>query len=190
MAAPSPYPIPITLGVIRPRMARLAGEVADGVCIDSMHSLGYTQDVLLPQIEAGLAAAGRTRASFDVSVAVICAVADTLQEARDLARRTIAWYLLTPYLRDVLAHHGFAAEYDRGARALAQGDAEAAQREIHDEIVEAIAVVGTPQSFREKLSRYDGVVDWLRLSPPHGNPIAVVREQAVRPIAAATGRGA
>ena len=186
MASPSPYPIPITLGVIRPRMARLAGEVADGVCIDSMHTPGYAQDVLLPRIEEGLAASGRSRAAFDVSVAVICAVADSLQEARDLARRTIAWYLLTPYLRDVLAHHGFADEYDRGARALARGGVDEAQREIHDEIVETIAVVGTPETFRDKLSRYNGVVDWVRLSPPHGNPVPVVREQAVRLIEAAT----
>ena len=186
MGPPSPYRIPITLGVIRPRMARLAGEIADGVCIDSMHTLGYAQDVLLPRIDAGLAASGKSRDDFDVSAAVICAVADSLQEARDLARRTISWYLVTPYLRDVLAHHGFADEYDRGARALARGGVEMAQREIHDEIVETIAVVGTPESFREKLARYDGVVDWVRLSPPHGNPIPVVREQALRLIDAAT----
>lgn len=188
MAQPSPYRIPITLGVIRPRMAYLAGEVADGVCIDSMHSLGYAQDVLLPQIEAGRKAAGRMGEPFDISVAVICAVGDTLQQARDLARRTISWYFLTPYIRDVLAHHGFADEYDRGARALADGGVDAAQREIHDEIVETIAVVGTPDTFRDKLSRYDGVVDWVRLSPPHGNPVNVVREQAVRLIEAARGR--
>jgi probable F420-dependent oxidoreductase len=186
MDQPSPHKIPITLGVIRPRMSYLAGEVADGVCIDSMHSLGYAQDVLLPQIEAGRVAAGRTGDPFDVSVAVICAVGDTLQEARDLARRTISWYLLTPYLRDVLAHHGFAEEYDKGSRALAEGGVDAAQHHIHDEIVETIAVVGTRDTFREKLSRYDGVMDWVRLSPPHGNPVSVVREQALRLVEAAT----
>lgn len=189
MDVPAPEPVPITIGVIRPRMARMAGEFCDGVCIDSMHSLGYTKDVLLPEIEAGLAAAGRSRATFDISVATICAVADTEEQARDLARRTIAWYLVTPYLRDVMAHHGFAAEYDRGAAALRSGGVDAAQHEIHDEIVETIAVVGTPDSFREKLLRYDGgVVDWVRLSPSHGNPIPVVREQAIRLIEAATGR--
>lgn len=178
--------IRITLGVIRPLMARLAGELCDGVCIDSMHSLGYTKDVLLPEIEKGWARGGRGREGFDISVAVICGIGDTEQEARDLARRTISWYLLTPYLRDVLEHHGFAAEYEAGAKALRDGGVDAAQQHMHDEIVDTIALTGTPSSFKEKLSRYDGVVDWVRLSPPHGNPVEVVREQAVRLIEAAT----
>lgn len=188
MDAPFPGKIRITLGVIRPQMARLAGETCDGVCIDSMHSLGYTKDVLLPAIEQGWAKAGRGRAGFDISAAVICGIGDTEAEARDLARRTISWYLLTPYLRDVLAHHGFEAEYEAGARALQEGGVDAAQRHMHDEIVDTIALTGTRESFREKLSRYDGVVDWVRLSPPHGNPVEVVKAQAVKLIEAASGR--
>lgn len=181
MAPPTGHRIPVTLGVIGPQMTRLAGEIADGVCIDSMHTVPWTRDVLLPRLEEGLARAHRRRADFSVGVALISAVADDVAEARDLARRTIGFYLVTPYLRDVLAHHGFADDYDRGAAALARGDLDGAAAAMHDEIVDAIAVVGTPEEVRQKLhERYDGLVDWVRVSPPHGNPTEVVREQGIR----------
>ena len=86
----------------------------------------------------------------------------------------------------MLAHHGFADDYDRGAAALARGDIDGAAAAMHDEIVETIAVVGTPAEVREKLrDRYEGLVDWVRLSPPHGNPTEVVREQGLQLIDAA-----
>jgi probable F420-dependent oxidoreductase len=181
---PSEQRIPITLGVIRPRMSRLAGEIADGVCLDSMNSVEWTRDVLWPQLSAGLAASGRPRSAFEAGTAVISAIADDPREARDMARRTIAFYLITPYLKDVMTHHGCADAYDRGLAALERGDREAAARAIPDEIVEAIAVTGTPDEYREKLRRYVGVVDWVRLSPAHANPLPVVIDQARRIVAA------
>jgi alkanesulfonate monooxygenase SsuD/methylene tetrahydromethanopterin reductase-like flavin-dependent oxidoreductase (luciferase family) len=178
--ASPPYAVPITLGVIRPRMSELAGEIADGVIIDSPHSTGWIRDRLWPRFEAGLAASGRPRESFDVGVGVICAVDDDPARARDLARRTIAFYLMTPYLRDVLEHHGFGAECDEGVRALELGDRGAAARAITDEIVETIAVAGPPEEFRAQLRRYDGLVDWVRLNPPHAAAGEVTREQTLR----------
>lgn len=185
LAPPTVHRIPITLGVIGPQMAKLAGEIADGVCIDSMHSVPWTRDVLLPRLEEGLARSGRPRSQFSLGAAVICAVDDDPSEARDMARRAIGFYLVTPYLRDVLAFHGFGDEYDRGASALARGDLDGAAAAMHDEIVEAVAVAGTPEEVRQKLhDRYDGLLDWVRLSPPHGNPTEVVCEQGARLIEA------
>ena len=182
---PTAHPIPITIGVIRPRMSRLAGEVADGVCLDSMNSVAWTTDVLWPEMSAGLAASGRPRSAFEAGTNEISAIDDDPRVARDLARRTIAFYLITPYLRDVMAHHGASAAYERGREALERGDREAAARAIPDEVVEAIAVTaGSAEEYREKLRRWAGVVDWLRLSPAHANPLPDVIEQAKRIIAA------
>ena len=69
LAPPTPHRIPITLGVIRPMMTRLAGEIADGVQIDSMHSVQWTKDVMLPKIDEGLARGGRSRSDFELGVA-------------------------------------------------------------------------------------------------------------------------
>ncbi len=187
---PTQHRIPITLGVIRPKMSRLAGEIADGVCLDSMHSVEWMRDVLLPQMEAGLAASGRTRADFEIGAAVISAIADDPREALDMARRTIAFYLITPYLRDVMAHHDASAAYDRGVEALRRGDREAAFRAIPDEVVEAIAVTGTPEQYIEKLRRYVGVADWVRLSPAHSNPLPVIIAQAKRIVETVAAAGA
>jgi probable F420-dependent oxidoreductase len=180
LAPPTGYRIPITLGVIRPQMSRLAGEIADGVVVDSMQSIPWIRDVLLPRFEEGLRRSGRTRGEFELGAAAICAVAEDRATARDLARGTIAFYLVTPYLRDVLEHHGFADAYDRGRAALERGDREAAVAAMHDGVVDAIAVTGTPDDVREQVSRFEGVVDWLRITPPHGNSIPVLVEQARR----------
>lgn len=166
----SEHRIPINLGVIRPKMTELAGEIADGVCIDSMHSIDYTRAKLIPAIESGLRTSGRTRRDFSIGAAVICAIAETNEAALNMARRTIGWYLVAPYLRDVLSHHGFADEFDRALEAFHSGGIDAAVKKIPDEIVEAIALVGTPKEFMEKIQRYDGVFDWIRLSAPLGNP--------------------
>ena len=166
----SEHRIPITLGVIRPKMTQLAAEIAEGVCIDSMHSIDYARAKLIPAIETGLETSGRSRQDFSIGAAVICAIGGTESEARDMARRTIGWYLVAPYLRDVLAHHGFSEAYDRGLAAFRSGGIDAAVKNIPDEVVESIALVGTPKQFAEKIQRYHGVFDWIRLSAPLGNP--------------------
>lgn len=181
----SRHRIPITLGVIRPKMTELAAEIADGVCIDSMHSIDYASSILIPAIESGLQSSGRKRADFSIGAAVICAIGETLEEARDMARRTIGWYLVAPYLRDVLAYHGFSEAFDRGLAAFRSGGIDAAVAEIPDDIVEAIALVGTPTQFAEKIERYEGIFDWIRLSAPLGNPKPVFIDQTQRLVEAA-----
>lgn len=184
---PTQHRVPITIGVIRPKMSYLAGEVADGVCLDSMNSVEWTRDILWPAMSAGLAASGRPRSAFECGTNVITAIDDDTALARDMARRTIAFYLITPYLRDVMAHHGAEAHYDRGRALMEAGDREAAARAIPDEVVDAIAVTGTADEVRDKLRRWVGVADWVRLSPAHANPLPVVIEQAKRIVACAAG---
>lgn len=183
LQAPSPHRIPISIGVIRPKMSQLAGEIADGVCLDSMNSVEWTRDILWPAMDAGLAASGRSRSAFEAGTNVISAIDDDPAVARDMARRTIAFYLITPYLKDVMTHHDAAAAYERGREALERGDREAAARAIPDEVVDAIACTGTPDEYLEKLRRWAGVVDWIRLSPAHANPLPVVIDQAKRIVA-------
>ena len=179
LAPPTRHPIPITIGSIRRRMSRLAGEIADGVVLDSMCTPAWARDVLWPEFERGFAAAGRGPRVLRGRLRRHLRPRSGPERARDWARRTIAFYLITPYLRDVLEHHGLAAAYDRGKSHLARGDVEAAARELPDEIVEEMAIVATdPAELQEALRRYEGIVDWVRLSPPHANPIPVIVAQA------------
>ncbi len=43
-----------------------------------------------------------------------------------------------------------------------------------------MCIAGTPQQVRDKLRRYEGIVDWPCLMPPLGLPPEVSREQVRR----------
>ncbi len=160
---PAHGPIPLYLAGNRPRMIELAGEVADGAIFAFLHSAEWLREVGLPTVERGLARAGRSRSSFDVGHIVFCAVAGSEAEAYDLLRPGLAFHF--PRFRDILADHGFADEL-HGA--------------VSDRAVEAMCIAGTPQQVRDKLRRYEGIVDWPCLMPPLGLPPAVSREQVRR----------
>lgn len=67
IVAPAPQPRPpIILAAIRPRMARLAGRYADGLNVQWSNRARFPQ--LFAALDAGLAARGRDRSGFDVSV--------------------------------------------------------------------------------------------------------------------------
>ena len=183
----SPTPVaavPVYLGATRGGMTRLAGEIAEGLIANAVNTVEWLRDVQLPALEDGLAAGGRGRADVDVGVVVICALDEDMTRARALARRAIAVYFVAPYFADLLRHHGLARELEHGMRASERGDHEAAAAAVSDELVDLVAVCGSAAAVREQLARYEGLVDWLMLSPPIGGSAATVGEQTERLIAA------
>ena len=175
--------VPIYLGATRPGMTSLAGEVADGLLANAVHSVAWLRDIQLPALESGLAAAGRGRRDIDVGVLVICAIDDDTERAIELSRRAISVYFVAPYFRDLLRHHGLERELEQGVCAASAGNQEAATAAVSDELVELVAVCGSADDVRGKLERYRGLADWLMLSPPIGGSASVVREQTERIIA-------
>ena len=67
IVAPAPQPAPpLILGALGPGIAKLAGRYADGLNLQWQSRDRYPE--LLAALDAGLAASGRTRAGFDLSV--------------------------------------------------------------------------------------------------------------------------
>jgi probable F420-dependent oxidoreductase len=103
---------PIYLAAVGPKMAELAGEVADGLFVHAFATEAYVRNVLLPAVERGLARSGRTREDFQLSYSAF--VADTTHAespaaARAQARSSVAFYASTPDYVGVLAQHGLEA---------------------------------------------------------------------------------
>src|SRR5688572_25494491 len=70
---PNPYgPPPVWLGALGPRMCRLAGEVADGVLLHPFHTGYYVRETVVPAVEAGRAAAGRTDSFTVHACPIVC----------------------------------------------------------------------------------------------------------------------
>lgn len=178
---PPPFPIPVYLGVTRPRMSELAGELAEGVIFNSVHTVDWIRDVNWPAIDRGLERAGRTgRDAVDAGVRVYCAISEDEAEAVHLLRRSLAFFLPVPYFHDLLQHAGFGAELERGLTAVAADDWDAAELAMTDDVVRRFAIAGTEAQVREQLRRYEGVADWAMFSGPRRYPAAVYREQMER----------
>lgn len=180
--APPPHAIPVYLGVTRPKMSELAGELTQGVIFNSVHTVEWIEQVNWPAIERGLARAGRDegRAAIDAGVRVYCAISEDEAEAVHLLRRSLAFFLPVPYFHDLLRHAGFGAELERGLAAVAAGDWDAAELAMTDEVVRRFAIAGTEKQVREQLRRYEGVADWAMFSGPRRYPAAVYKEQMER----------
>ncbi|MCY4025811.1 MAG: LLM class flavin-dependent oxidoreductase [Acidobacteria bacterium] len=75
-------PIPVYLGVTRAGVSRLAGEIAEGVIVNAVHSVEFLSDVVLAAIARGLADGNRRRSQFRIGVLQHCAS----QRVRSAAR--------------------------------------------------------------------------------------------------------
>lgn len=84
----------------------MAAEVADGLLVMPFGSKRFLTEVTMPNVDAGLAAAGRGRADLAIVPEIIVSVADSDPDHAS-ARRLLAFYGSTPAYRPVLDVHGW-----------------------------------------------------------------------------------
>ncbi|MCC3776354.1 LLM class flavin-dependent oxidoreductase [Streptomyces sp. UNOB3_S3] len=109
------------LGVLRPAMARAAGEVADAA-ITWLAPAGYIRDTVLPEVAKGAESAGRPRPQ--VVAAVPVAVARRGRSPVELAHLSAGGHLVLPHYAAMLARAGVdvpANDPVSAARALISG---------------------------------------------------------------------
>ena len=102
--------IPIYIAGVNAGLARLAGEAADGFHIHPLHSLHYLREVVLPNLEAGAARAGRSPNEITrIAPAMVAIGADekSRTKMRDFMRAQIAFYASTPTYRVIMKMHGW-----------------------------------------------------------------------------------
>jgi probable F420-dependent oxidoreductase len=180
--------IPIYLAAVNPAMGRLAGEVADGLCVHSFHTARYLREVVRPAVEAGLARAGRSPAGFEYRAATMAVVADTeeeLEERKRAVKQQIAFYASTRTYEPVLAVHGLADLVPHLHRKSIEGDWQGMADLVTDEILDLVSVSGTWDTIGARLlERYDGLCDRIQLypsfQPPLDEPRLAALVQSVR----------
>ena len=84
--------------------------------------------------------------------------------ARRAAAATIAFYATVKTYEPLFAT--FPSEYRRIQEADLRGDTSAMVDAVSEEMIEAFAVVGTPEEARRKLGAYAELADSLCLTPP------------------------
>ncbi len=163
-AGPIEWPqIPVYIAGVNAGMARIAGEVCDGFHAHPFHSTRYLDDVLLPAVAAGAAAAGRPVAEVALCVPVLVVTGDTDEErdaSRQSIRRQLAFYGSTRTYAPVFELHGWADVPGRLHALQAAGDLAGMSALITDEMLATYAVdVPWAQLGDTLLERYSGRAD-------------------------------
>jgi F420-dependent oxidoreductase-like protein len=165
--------IPVFVGAIGRKSVQMTAEVADG-WIPIFFSVDHFQESWGEHLEAGFAAAGRTRADLEVSPSLACAIDGDLEAARNLVKASLLLYLggmgsrKTNFYVDLAHRFGFGDVADEVQRRFQADDRGGAFEAIPDELVHTTSLVGTEAEVAERVERFVGAgVDRLIVSPAH-----------------------
>jgi probable F420-dependent oxidoreductase len=163
---PARESVPIYAAAVREGMARMAGDVADGLVGHPMCSLRWLDEVLVANFERGLARSGRDRGAFDFLPTVCCAIDDDQEAAYEAARRTIAFYATVRTYMPLWELHGFGDQAAAVGDAFRSGDFAAMPTHVSDEMVDAYCAAGPLDKVRARVEEVAERADGVFLTPP------------------------
>jgi probable F420-dependent oxidoreductase len=168
---PNPHGNPkVILAAVGPLMTEAAGEVADGVFCHAFSTERYLREATLPALERGAAKAGRSLEGFDILAPGFVVARDSEEELAagiEFVRGQIGFYGSTPAYRPVLELHGWGDLQDELNALTKQGAWDKLASVIDDELVEAFAVIGTPEeAVAEVKRRYGDIATRITLAVP------------------------
>jgi probable F420-dependent oxidoreductase len=163
---PSRRDTPILLAAVGPVMARVAGEVADGLLGHPLASPRYLREVVAPAIVSGLERAGRPASACPISATLLVSLGDDADEARRAARLQIAFYATTPSYKAILELHDRKALPRDLRRAFVNGDRARMAELIDDELLDAIAIAGRPDEAMDRLRAWEDIAERTILGVP------------------------
>ena len=142
----SAHPMPpVYLAAVGPGMARLAGEIADGLFLHAFTTPAYVRQVIMPAVTQGLQATGRSRSDISICYSAFTAYGRTqaqLGESREADRAQVAFYGSTPAYRPVLDVHGLGDLQSRLQALTRGGHWDRLSHEVSDEVLDLFAISG------------------------------------------------
>jgi probable F420-dependent oxidoreductase len=151
--APIRQEIPIYLAALFPKMLQVCGEIAQGVILtwSTLDAGRRAAD----NIAIGALRARRRPEEVDITSLLPCYVTNDRGQAFDAMRPAVAFYGgFFPRYNRLMAESGFPEAAQAIKTAWNQGGHEAATKVVPDELIEAIAVAGTPAECRDRIEAY------------------------------------
>ena len=164
--APAREAVPIYTAAVREGMARMAGDVADGLIGHPMCSLRWLEEVLIANFEKGLARSGRGRPDLDFIPTVCCAIDDDEATARDAARKTICFYATVRTYMPLWEMHGFGEAAAAVGESFRAGDLAAMPGHVPDEMDDTDPAAGPLNTGRARVAAVAARGDAVFLTPP------------------------
>jgi probable F420-dependent oxidoreductase len=175
-------PPAVWLGGVGPLMTEVAGEVADGFMVHPFCTERSLLEVTLPALERGRARPGAVGVPIQVSLPVMIATGPddaSMEAAKTAVRAQIGFYASTPAYKVVLDVHGW-GDLQPMLRDLSKtGDWAGMADVVHDELLEAVAVVAPPDQVAAEIRRRHGtILDRVALNAPYAADPAIWQQVA------------
>ena len=177
--APDPAP-PVDVAAMGPKAVELAGRFADG-----WHALMFTRDGLrdrLDDLRRGADLGDRDPADVRTTLSLPCCALDDGDRARELVRGHVAFYVggMGTFYRDALARQGLEEVAHEIHDRWQAGEREAALAALSDDLLDSLAVAGTPDEARGALDAFREVegVDAVSVSFPRGATVEEIEATA------------
>ncbi len=155
--------IPIYIAAVNDHLCRLAGELCQGLHVHPFHTVRYLREVVIPNVERGAQAAGRTRADVALSCAIFVVTGRDAAETAENAvavRAQIAFYASTPSYRPVMDLHGWGDLAEKLSGLARQGSWGEMGSLIGDDVLREFAVIAPPDELASAVkARYGGLLD-------------------------------
>lgn len=173
-------PVPVMIAAVGPDMMRLAGRVCDGVRLHGFCTRRYLEEVALPNVQAGLERAGRSRESFQIWGGGFVATgpdADAVRRQMDWVRYRLGFYGSTRTYAPVLDLHGWHDLSEKLHRMSKEGRWHEMANEISDEVVHEFAACAPYADLRAVMEkRFGGLSDAMAIGFPDDAAPGLVRE--------------
>lgn len=144
--------VPIYLAALRPKMIEMAAEFGDGVIFNLWPRTALPK--MLKHVEIGAKRAGKKLEDVEIVNRFATIVSHDKEAALEQFRRWFIPYFGNPVYNKFLAWCGYPDE----AKELLEGwiarDRARTAAAFHDELVEAIGVVGTPDEVRARIKQH------------------------------------
>jgi F420-dependent oxidoreductase-like protein len=173
LSMPPNADIPVYLAALSPRMLELTGETADGWLGTSFVPEGA--DAYFRHLDAGLTAAGRTRADLDLCQGAEVAIFDdddAMREHVASRKRELAFSIggmgtaETNFYNAAYGRQGWSHVTGEILRRWQAGDREGAAALVTDEMVLATTLIGTAAMVADRLRAWrEAGIDTVRLYP-------------------------
>ncbi|WP_406238385.1 TIGR03617 family F420-dependent LLM class oxidoreductase [Nocardia sp. NBC_01009] len=168
---PNPYGPPrIFMAAVGPKMAELAGEIADGVIAPPFATARHLSEVLVPAVERGLTKSGRTRDEFTIMGVPMTVMGDSVDDretAAAKARLQLALHSSPADARAVFDLHGLGHLGERVTEIFISGTGDQPRQMqdlVTDEILDIFTLIGRHDEVLEKAQkRFAGIAD--RIAP-------------------------
>jgi probable F420-dependent oxidoreductase len=155
LTLPAGPPVPIVLGAMRPRMIRLAGELADGAFLTWCPPEEAAEAVEL--VRAGAREAGRDPGELLVIASFFAYAGPQLDLARERMRRYVLQYASVSTHRDSFARS--ITNLDEVEAAWREGDRKRALSLVSDEAVDRLTPLGADAAVRRARDLHAAGVD-------------------------------